>query len=483
MAKSDIGKKIDAKCSGLVAVVEKAGGLAVAKPSAAFGGTTTWRAVAKPLAAFGVLGMLLWAGTVSAAASSGATAVLFDSPGAAGAALAAAQGGEIGSGVYAVRGDGRTGGPADASQDIASAGASQDIASAGASQDIAADIAAGGGAQAQSPDTLANPDAQQPSGANAAGAGARAYGAGMEAGDGAAVPLASVGWQWLDTDGDLLYECYYFGDDGDVLKNTTTPDGHTVDENGAWVESGRVKYRILNRADAKMSDYLAEIIQYSQYPELDDEVFAILDAFEANKNSPKALTVFRGTELEMERLYDYYTFVNNFSGGMVVTMAKMGGSNVPENRAWILYFENTLNADKRIYDYLTQAAKAYRLSKTLAGQTQSETAQRIKNWITLNVPASGLSPSYEELVASDFSYYYGAYDGKPSTCAGNSVAFCQLGTMNGLQVDFIGGALSSTGGGHSWNKQTIDGKSTWVDLTWGIESDMLWLDHMVAWWN
>ena len=28
--------------------------------------------------------------------------------------------------------------------------------------------------------------------------------------------------------------CYYFGEDGYILRNTTTPDGYAVDENGVW---------------------------------------------------------------------------------------------------------------------------------------------------------------------------------------------------------------------------------------------------------
>lgn len=48
-------------------------------------------------------------------------------------------------------------------------------------------------------------------------------------------------WQWLDGNGDGVAECYYFGADGYMLANTTTPDGYTVNADGAWIELGIVR--------------------------------------------------------------------------------------------------------------------------------------------------------------------------------------------------------------------------------------------------
>ena len=36
-------------------------------------------------------------------------------------------------------------------------------------------------------------------------------------------------------------ECYYFGPNGYIYTSTTTPDGYTVDENGAWTVNGTVQ--------------------------------------------------------------------------------------------------------------------------------------------------------------------------------------------------------------------------------------------------
>ena len=49
--------------------------------------------------------------------------------------------------------------------------------------------------------------------------------------------MAATGWQWIGG------YCYYFAPDGKMLKNVTTPDGYTVDENGAWTVNGVVQTR------------------------------------------------------------------------------------------------------------------------------------------------------------------------------------------------------------------------------------------------
>lgn len=48
-------------------------------------------------------------------------------------------------------------------------------------------------------------------------------------------------WQWIDGNQDGIAESYYFNDKGYLLVNTTTPDGYTVDANGAWTVDGIVQ--------------------------------------------------------------------------------------------------------------------------------------------------------------------------------------------------------------------------------------------------
>ena len=66
-------------------------------------------------------------------------------------------------------------------------------------------------------------------------------------------------WMWIDGNADGIAECYCFGPDGYMLANTTTPDGYTVDANGAWTVNGVVQSR-------------------GVLPEIDDAAAAVQDA-------------------------------------------------------------------------------------------------------------------------------------------------------------------------------------------------------------
>ena len=57
-------------------------------------------------------------------------------------------------------------------------------------------------------------------------------------------------WKWIDSDKDGMAECYYFDDNGILVTNVTTPDGRTVNENGAWTDDGIVRLRAANPSTA-----------------------------------------------------------------------------------------------------------------------------------------------------------------------------------------------------------------------------------------
>ncbi len=48
-------------------------------------------------------------------------------------------------------------------------------------------------------------------------------------------------WVWIDGNNDGKAECYYFDSVGYRLANTTTPDGYTVNADGAWTQNGVVQ--------------------------------------------------------------------------------------------------------------------------------------------------------------------------------------------------------------------------------------------------
>ena len=48
-------------------------------------------------------------------------------------------------------------------------------------------------------------------------------------------------WQWLDGNGDGTAECYAFDSQGWMYADTVTPDGYTVNADGAWTVDGAVQ--------------------------------------------------------------------------------------------------------------------------------------------------------------------------------------------------------------------------------------------------
>lgn len=51
------------------------------------------------------------------------------------------------------------------------------------------------------------------------------------------------GWQWIDTNQDGMSESYYFDQSGYLLTNTLTPDGYTVNQDGAWTVGGVIQLK------------------------------------------------------------------------------------------------------------------------------------------------------------------------------------------------------------------------------------------------
>lgn len=49
-------------------------------------------------------------------------------------------------------------------------------------------------------------------------------------------------WVWIDANQDGNAECYAFDADGWMLQSTTTADGWTVNEDGAWTVNGEIQY-------------------------------------------------------------------------------------------------------------------------------------------------------------------------------------------------------------------------------------------------
>ena len=61
---------------------------------------------------------------------------------------------------------------------------------------------------------------------------------------------AKNGWQWIDGNNDGIAECFYFDQSGWMLAGTSTPDGCTVNADGAWTENGAVQTKAVETQPA-----------------------------------------------------------------------------------------------------------------------------------------------------------------------------------------------------------------------------------------
>lgn len=70
---------------------------------------------------------------------------------------------------------------------------------------------------------------------------------------------ARNGWFWLDGNRDGIEECYYFDHEGWMLTDTVTPDGYTVNSDGAWVQNQIVQSRSVSSSGLAVRDAALQI--------------------------------------------------------------------------------------------------------------------------------------------------------------------------------------------------------------------------------
>ena len=61
-------------------------------------------------------------------------------------------------------------------------------------------------------------------------------------------------WKWLDGNQDGTYECYAFDSNGYMYANTTTPDGYTVNADGAWTIGNSVQLKFAKDMQNEAAD-------------------------------------------------------------------------------------------------------------------------------------------------------------------------------------------------------------------------------------
>lgn len=87
----------------------------------------------------------------------------------------------------------------------------------------------------------------------------------------------SNAWQWLDGNQDGVAECYYFDKNGYCLMNTQTPDGYTVNADGAWVVNGTVQTKAAEVQTTTESQEQTNVDIYGTYVNPYDEVITLTD--------------------------------------------------------------------------------------------------------------------------------------------------------------------------------------------------------------
>lgn len=113
-------------------------------------------------------------------------------------------------------------------------------------------------------------------------------------------------WQWLDGNHDGVAECYYFDGNGYCLMNTQTPDGYTVNADGAWVVNGAVQTQATEVQTTTENQGETSIDIYGNYVNPYDELITL-----TNRNGVLVLTYYEDKGGEMEALVSEMRKIND----------------------------------------------------------------------------------------------------------------------------------------------------------------------------
>ena len=145
-------------------------------------------------------------------------------------------------------------------------------------------------------------------------------------------------WKWVDGDGDGTAESYYFDGNGYLATNTTTPDGYTVNADGAWVQDGVVQKRqvMLDLGDEVLAAQTATQTNTTGNPVMDGksieqivvnpELFGMFESLQDSLNNfpdkqviaegvwgPTYTATYRGAPITIES-YTKLNSINTFTG-------------------------------------------------------------------------------------------------------------------------------------------------------------------------
>ena len=232
--------------------------------------------------------------------------------------------------------------------------------------------------------------------------------------------LLKEGWYWLDGNLDGTAECYYFDENGWMFANKQTPDGFTVNADGAWVENGIIQTKSVTKTSGIGS--------------------RIIGGGTSSGGSSNGSS--SGRDSGNSPISDNNdSSWKNYSDNSVSKAAndfKNGNKGMMSSDEW----QETKDAiqdfkDQYITDKMTDFEKEIKIIEWLVANCSYETGD---NW--------------ERAMA-----YSCIVRGK-AQCSGYADAFLQTAKLCGLDVRYI---HNST---HAWNLIKLDNDWYHVDVTW-----------------
>lgn len=231
-----------------------------------------------------------------------------------------------------------------------------------------------------------------------------------------------TGWNWIDG------KCYFFEGNGNMLANTTTPDGYTVNADGAWVVNGAIQTQDTTTSTSVDTELplKGRIEQYFAMDPTEGLIWAYDEIY---------LTINRKDLLNGEVAYNYIIrkaiedrnifYMHTPGKGVVATLAKLAGVPISAE------YESNPKTHA-----LANEIKAFLNSFDWKNASDMEKAVNICNWI------QKADYDYDNLsnVDAESHNLYGCLVEKKALCDGYTEAARVLGLCVGLPVDQIGSA-------------------------------------------
>ena len=99
-------------------------------------------------------------------------------------------------------------------------------------------------------------------------------------------------WKWIDANKDSIAECYYFGDNGYLLTNTTI-DGSSVNGDGSWVVDNIVQVQHSENNQNKNKEYINPLL----IEDMKSTIVELRNKYGMELENPE--TPFRGEQIEL----------------------------------------------------------------------------------------------------------------------------------------------------------------------------------------